>query len=215
MVSYTAHATCIDTEEMVLSRDYPGKLVDELEHHGYDFAMFMAGAVGSHAANAPMSNWGCVDWMADTIVTTILKHRDTFTTLKDSTLIMYRVPLSLGEAEVKIAKNWRLRPWLFRAAFGNYPSYLTVLRVGELVMLGTPCDYSGQLTKPLYQEARERGLNGMVTSFNGGYIGYITPNRYYDANHDEARVMNWYGPGNGEYLQECLIKMIDAVADNK
>lgn len=214
LFSYTAHATCIDQTEITLSRDYPGKLVDALEDDGYDFAMYMAGAVGSHAANPPKSGWGCVDWMADTLETTFLQNRKTLVSLKDSTLRMYRVPLALGESEVKISENWRLRPWVFSAAFGNYPSYLTVLRIGELVMLGTPCDYSGQLTQSIYVHARQKGIDAMVTSFNGGYIGYITPLRYYDFDHEETRLFNWYGPGNGEYLQECLIKMVDAVADN-
>lgn len=213
LLSYTAHATCVEPADVELSRDYPGRLVDELERNGYDFAMFMAGAVGSHAANAPMSGWGCINWMADTLETSFLQHRQELRLLKDSTLIMYRVPFALGEAEVKISKNWRLRPWLFRAAFGTSSTYLTVIRIGELVMLGTPCDYSGQLTQPVYWHAEQKGLDAMVTSFNGGYIGYITPLRYYDFEHDETRLMNWYGPGNGEYLQECLIKLIDAVAD--
>ncbi len=214
LLSYTAHATCIDQKAITLSRDYPGRLVDELEEQGYDFAMYMAGAVGSHAANPPESGWGCVKWMADTLDATFLQNRNAFARVKDSTLVMYRVPLALGEAEVKISKDWRLRPWVFRTAFGSYPSYMTVLRIGELVMLGTPCDYSGQLTAPLYMHAQQKGLHAMVTSFNGGYIGYITPIRYYDYEHDETRLFNWYGPGNGEYLQECMMKLIDAVADH-
>jgi hypothetical protein len=213
LLSYTAHATCVDQTTITLTRDFPGKLVDDLEKEGYSFAMYMAGAVGSHAANPPQSGWGCVNWMADTLDAAFMQNRSAFLSMKDSTLVMYRVPLALGEAAVKISKDWQLRPWLFNAAFGNYPSYLTVLRIGDLVLLGTPCDYSGQLTAPLYAHARQKGLHVMVTSFNGGYIGYITPLRYYDYEHDETRLFNWYGPGNGEYLQECMTKLIDAVAD--
>jgi hypothetical protein len=51
----------------------------------------------------------------------------------------------------------------------------------------------------------------MVTSFNGGYIGYITPVKYYDVDHYETRTMNWYGPGTGEYIVTCQQKMMDAV----
>jgi len=53
----------------------------------------------------------------------------------------------------------------------------------------------------------------MVTSFNGGYIGYITPLKYYDVDHYETRLMNWYGPGSGEYMQECLLGLLDVVSN--
>jgi hypothetical protein len=125
---------------------------------------------------------------------------------------MYRIPLELGKPQVKISKDWCVRPWLFRAAFGESPNYLTVLRIGRLVMLGTPCDYSGELTQKLYDQGKEKELQVMVTSFNGGYIGYITPEKYYERSHYETRLMNWYGPGSGEYLAECMGKLIECVS---
>jgi hypothetical protein len=45
------------------------------------------------------------------------------------------------------------------------------------------------------------------------YIGYITRDEYYDRDHYETRLMNWYGPGNGAYLSECLTRLTEAVAD--
>jgi neutral ceramidase len=51
----------------------------------------------------------------------------------------------------------------------------------------------------------------IITSFNGGYAGYITPMKYYDQNGYETRVMNWFGPGNGEYFSECVRRMVDVL----
>ncbi len=79
-------------------------------------------------------------------------------------------------------------------------------------MLGTPCDFSGELTPAIDVVANQRGLRTMVTSFNGTYIGYITLDKHYDVNHYETRLMNWYGPGNGSYLSECLIDMLEALS---
>jgi neutral ceramidase len=213
LLNYTAHATCLYSRDLELSRDYPGKLVDGLEQEGYDFAMFMAGAVGSHGCNPPESGWSCVDWMSDKILEEFRNERNRLVPLKDSSVVMYRVPLALGKPQVKVTADWCVRPWLFEAAFGSSENYLTALRIGELVMLGTPCDYSGELTPALYASAKEKGLQLMVTSFNGGYIGYITPVQYYDRSHYETRLMNWYGPGSGEYMVECLDGMIELVDD--
>jgi neutral ceramidase len=212
LMNYTAHATCLFSRDLELSRDYPGKVVDELEQNGYAFAMFMAGAVGSHGSNPPEAGWSCIDWMGDTIVSTFEAEKEKLVTLRDTTLLMYRIPLALGKPQVKISKDWCVRPWLFKAAFGESPNYLTVLRIGELVMIGTPCDFSGELTPALYSTANQNGLQLMVSSFNGGYIGYITPVAYYDNPHYETRLMNWYGPGSGEYMVECMEKMIQSVS---
>lgn len=211
LMSFTAHATCLYSNDLQLSRDYPGKLVDTLEGNGYSFVMFMAGAVGSHTSTVPEQGWPCVEDMATAVSQGFLTHRDRLSPIKDSTLVMHRVPLLLGDPQVKVSRDWRLRPWLFNWAFGDYPEYLTVLRLGSVVMVGTPCDYSGQLDPALDSLAASHGLSAMVTSFNGGYIGYVTPTEYYDEDHSETQLMNWYGPGNAEYMEDCLERLMMTV----
>jgi len=213
LMSFTAHATCLFSRDLQLSRDYPGMLVDSIEAKNYSFVMFMAGAVGSHAGKAPEQGWSCVDWMGEKVSKGFLENRNQLIAVHDSTLEMHRVPLLLSDPQVKVLKNWRVRPWLFSLAFGDYPEYLTVLRLGNIVMLGTPCDFSGEFNRSLDSIATRNGLQAMVTSFNGGYIGYVTPDKYYDRDHYETQLMNWYGPGNGEYMEQCLEQLILKVAD--
>ncbi|MBL7856670.1 MAG: neutral/alkaline non-lysosomal ceramidase N-terminal domain-containing protein [Cyclobacteriaceae bacterium] len=208
LMNYAAHATCLYSRNLEISRDYPGALVDALEKRGYHFAMFMAGAVGSHGCRPPAYGWSCLDWMTDQIVNRFEDRKNELTTLSGTALTMYRVPLILPEPQAKISEDWKIRPWLFRKAFGEYPVFLTALRMGDVVMLGTPCDYSGELTSSLYTKARENQVRVMVTSFNGGYIGYITPDKYYDYDHYETRLMNWYGPGSGSYMTAYLEKLL-------
>jgi hypothetical protein len=214
LTNYTAHATCLYSTDLRLSRDYPGELVDNLEKSGYDFAMFMAGAVGSHRCNPPEYGDECIDWMATHITEEFNKSVRSLKPISDATLRMVCVPLALMEPQVKISENWKVRSWLFRAAFKEYPAYLTALRIGDLVMLGTPCDFSGEFDAVLDSLAKDQGLAVMVTSFNGGYIGYVTPEKYYDVDHNETQLMNWYPPGNGEYIVACLHKLLLAVKSN-
>lgn len=213
LMSFTAHATCLYSRDLVLSRDYPGKLVDAIEKEGYDFVMFMAGAVGSHAGNVPEQGWSCVDLLSDEVAKGFLMNRHHLVDVKDSTLIMQRVPLLLSEPQAKVLKYMRLRPWIFDRAFGDYPEFLTALRIGNIVMLGVPCDFSGQFNRSLDSLAATHGITPMVTSFNGGYIGYVTPGRYYDVDHYETQLMNWYGPGNGEYLEKCMEQLMLTVVE--
>jgi neutral ceramidase len=128
---------------------------------------------------------------------------------------MMRVPLSLNDPQVKISENWKLRSWVFRSAFGEYDASCSILRIGDIVMLGTPCDFSGEYSASLDSLAATTGMQAMVTSFNGGYIGYVTPGKYYDINHYETRLMNWYAPGTGDYIYECLEKLMLGVSDTR
>lgn len=211
LMSYTAHATCLFSRDLELSRDYPGKLVDTLEAQGYDFAMFLAGAVGSHGCDPPEYGKSCIDWMAGEISNQFLLQKNNLRAVNDSTLMMVRVPLRLSDPQVKISPGWKVRSWLFRSAFGEYPVFLTALRIGDVVLLGTPCDFSGELSPSLDSLGAQNGLLPVVTSFNGGYIGYVTPVYRYDEIHTETQFMNWYAPGTGEYIEECLEELMRVV----
>jgi neutral ceramidase len=208
-MSYTAHATCLFSKDLELSRDYPGKLVDAMESKGYTFAMFMAGAVASHKCSAPVAGESCIDWMTEKIATTVLTERKQLKTAPDSTLWMVRVPLALSDPQIKITPDWKIRAWLFQLTFGEYPVCLTALRLGDIILLGTPCDFSGEFDPTLDAYSSNHGLQTMVTSFNGGYIGYVTPVGRYDVHHYETQLMNWYAPGTGEYMEECMEKLVN------
>ena len=60
--------------------------------------------------------------------------------------------------------------------------------------------------------AEENGLHLLITTFNGGYIGYITPDEYYNHNFHEVRDMNWFGPYNGAYFDEIIRGIIRTAA---
>ncbi len=59
--------------------------------------------------------------------------------------------------------------------------------------------------------ATRKGLNLMITSFDGGYIGYVTPDRYYGRKAYETRDMNWFGPQNGAYFEEMMAGLLGKV----
>jgi neutral ceramidase len=212
LLSYTAHATCLFSKDMQLSADYPGRLSQILESKGYSLAMFMAGAVGSHGPKVPEGGWNCIDWMADHIAEKFLSQKDHLTKMKNAVIEMHRVTLDLPPPQPRILDEWILRPWLFKTAFGEYPTFLTVLRWGDVILLGTPCDFSGEFNPALDSLGSGYQVMPMVTSFNGGYIGYLAPLKYEDVNHYETRLMNWYGPGKGEYVEQALEKLIVNVA---
>ena len=79
-------------------------------------------------------------------------------------------------------------------------------------MLGMPADFSGEIMAELDQYAIKKGLQLMLTSFNGGYVGYVTPDRLYDRDLYETTTMSWNGYQAGGYFTEISKDIIDKVA---
>ena len=201
---FSAHPTTLPATEPILSRDYPGVLVDALEER-VEFAAFSAGAVGSHSAvyfqHDPFEG---TEEVGDRLATILRHDLHQVETAYIRTLGYNRVPLLLPEPQWRISENLRLAPRLFNWLFGKHPAYVTSLQLGSIVLVGAPADYSGEFMDELAQTAVQEGLQVIATSFNGGYIGYVTPEEHYNLDKYETRSMSFFGPYSGEYLTEVL-----------
>ncbi|UFH56655.1 neutral/alkaline non-lysosomal ceramidase N-terminal domain-containing protein [Spirosoma sp. KNUC1025] len=211
LCSFSGHATLFEDDKWnYLSRDYPGSLVDRLEKKAASFAVFMAGAVGSTGPEARgKTDFQEVRNYAGDLALRIEQTVPQIQTKPDSTLEILTLPLELREPHPRVIGNWRVRPWLFYAIYGDYPSDLKGVRIGKTVLIGTPCDFSGELSTDLQPLAAKKGLNLMITSFDGGYIGYVTPDKYYNRTTYETRDMNWFGPYNGDYFKEMMAGLLN------
>lgn len=213
LCSFSGHATLFeDSMWNYLSRDYPGSLVDRLEKKSADFAVFLAGAVGSTGPEAKgKTDFQEIRNYAGDLAARIEQTLPTIQLKSDSALAVLTLPLSLREPHPRVIGNWRVRPWLFYAIYGDYPSDLKALRIGHTVLLGTPCDYSGEFVADFKPLAQQKGVNLMITSFDGGYIGYVTPDAYYNRPTYETRDMNWFGPYNGAYFEEMMMGLLKKI----
>ncbi|NIJ51377.1 neutral/alkaline non-lysosomal ceramidase N-terminal domain-containing protein [Dyadobacter arcticus] len=211
--SFAAHSTVLNSKNIVLSRDYPGTLVDSLEKGRYNFAMYMAGAVGSMGPiEKGTDDFDEVKNQAFGVQSALLSSSTIREVSKSAVLGAITLPLPLRDPSPRVTMNIVLRSWAFKQAFGEYPVFIKALRIGNILMVGMPCDFSGELMKELDAYAKTKGLNLMVTSFNGGYIGYITHDKHFDKDLYETKTMSWYGPYNGAYLQEVIKDIIDKLS---
>lgn len=209
--TFSAHATYTDAKLKDLSADYPGAFIRILESDAdIDFALFAAGAVGSHSpAKEGSFSYDKLAHFAEQLATPVLSQAKKSYSFPDSlnhALAFAAAPLTLGEPQFKINEQWRLRPWLFHAVFGSITPQITMLQVGDILFLGFPGDFSGMLYPQL--ETPE-GMHIVATSFNGDYVGYIIPDTYYHKKHQEAKEMNWFGPYTGSYFVEVANQLID------
>lgn len=213
ILTYAAHPTDIPKDDNRISADYPGMLVGNLEKSGIcNFAAFFAGAVGSMR---PADNGADAYEKAELIAANLANQiKSGSNSLKTDTTSLIRTvyfPLALHEPQLRLNKYIRIRPWVFNWLMGKQVVGMNALRIGDIVWVGTPCDYSGMLSGLSDSVAQKMGKNLIITSFNGGYVGYITPDKYYDEHKMETQEMNWFGPYNGRYFGEVIDRLIEKV----
>jgi neutral ceramidase len=211
--SFSAHPTCLSSHEDKVSADYPGELVRRLEEDKrVDFAGFMAGAVASVAPREyDKKNYELINFISSNLSKKVLSEIDSIKLSQPEEISLVKLPLALREPHVKFVAGLRLRPWVFYWLLGKSDSFINAVKIGNIVLIGTPCDFSGSLIDEVENIAAKENYQLMITSFNGGYIGYITEDKYYNLPKNETREMNWYGPFNGAYFVEILSDLVEKI----
>ncbi|MFD2515267.1 neutral/alkaline non-lysosomal ceramidase N-terminal domain-containing protein [Pontibacter locisalis] len=208
LCTFSAHPTILPSMQPVLSGDYPGILVQELETV-YDFAAFSAGAVGSHSSVYNEGSFESVAEVGQSIASTIVEEALNVQTAYTSSLLSSRVPLYLPDPQWRVGEDKKLSPALFYTFFGRYDTYINRLQIGNTILLGVPADFSGELVPALEAQAHQQNSNLMLTGFNGSYMGYVIPDKHYQLKKYEARAMNFYGPYSGSYMSYILSLILD------
>ena len=210
LFTLNAHATSIKSESLDLSADYPGKTIELLEEKA-DFAMFMSGMVGSHRFKfSALSSYEFIDYASSQLAARIdTAHFDPGMT--SAQVRSAHVPIEFGPAQLRIDRSWKINNWAFRLLFNKLKGELTYLEFGNIVFIGTPCDFSGEIyaIDSLESYASKYGKHLIITSFNGDYDGYITYDKHYElSTKEEINALNWVGPYYGEYFSTMIRKLV-------
>lgn len=209
--SYSAHATVLPASVMEFSGDYPGAWAATMEKNGCTVALFFAGGVGSHSPRAGGPGWEGVERMGvelAMLTETALKQIELTNHLAFG---LVTLDLRLPELQVRVSDGVRLRPWLAGLLLPvEKQTIVQALRLGESTWLSTPCDFSGELAMSL-PIPPERKRFTAVTSFNGDYVGYVIPSRYYHMAGYEPRTMSFFGPQMPDYMAAALQGLYEAV----
>ncbi|REG88405.1 neutral/alkaline ceramidase-like enzyme [Algoriphagus antarcticus] len=208
-LTYSAHATTLSPKFMGLSGDYPFYLAKDLEEGGFEFALYAAGTVGSHSPVRSGNTPEMVKLYAHRLDSTLNLRITNYSAIENNQIRTGYLPISLREPHLRVSDNIRLRPWLFNYLLGDTNAHLDITQIGNTLMIASSGEISGVFYEKWEKLAQSRDLNLIITTFNGGYIGYITPDELYDENFHEVREMNWYGPGNGKYFDDLILKILE------
>lgn len=214
LVRFSAHPTIIGASNLEFSAGYPGFLREAVVEHEGGNAFFLPGAMGSMSARAPEGSDG------------FERARGYARLLADALPGDPRV-IEVGELglvdasprspplQLRIARRLRVSPIFLRLNGVTREARVTVVRMGSLVLVGFPGDFSGELGADLRAGAAERGATLLPLSFSGTYLGYISPDAYYDELYDnsalayETGIMSWTGPGQEQFFTRLAYAAIE------
>jgi hypothetical protein len=207
--SYGAHATVLSGRNMEFSGDYPGAWQRAVEAATGGHAMFLAGGVGSHSPVPGAGGFEGTERMGQALAKTVMGLLPSIPLTNQVTFGAVGVEVALPELHARVTDGLRLRPWLARRLLPvTDRTFLQALRVDTACWISTPCDFSGELALEVKEHARTRGFDAVVTSFNGDYIGYVIPPRYYHLDGYEPRLMSFFGPTVPDYFEDLIRRMI-------
>jgi hypothetical protein len=203
--SYAAHATVLSSDLMEFSGDWPGCWQQAVEQATGGVAVFLAGGMGSHSPVPGDRGFAGAQRMGQALAARLLAHLPATPLTNRIAFGIVGVDVALPPANVRVTDGLRLRPWVARRLLGaREQAFLQVFRVADLLWMSAPCDFSGELALDLKDGLRARGADAAITSFNGDYVGYVIPGRYYHLGGYEPRLMSFFGPNVPDYFEEVM-----------
>lgn len=214
---YAAHATTISSWNDTYSGDYPGYFQRKLESEGIDMAMFYAGTCGSHTNSGEGDKFEKPKYIGESLASKASECLQNLVYENEITLSLLTSEIEIPKLQmIYLADNLRLSPFVSNKLVPEKEQILLQgLQLNNFIWTAMPYEYSGEHAIDIKNALELKGYNSVFTSFNGQYLGYIVPARYYYYDNYEARLMGWFGPSMGDYLTELNYTLANKLTQSK
>jgi len=210
--SFSAHATTLGDENMEISADYPGFWEREMEKTAADMALFCAGSVGSQSPAGEGSGYEKSKFIGEALADSLQIHMTNVKLNYRNEFSPVSLKMILPEYHMRITTKINLRSFLSKKLMPAPQNvYLQAIRIGNMVWITTPSDFSGEYALQIKNALAVKGFNANITSFNGNYVGYIIPGKYFYMDEYESKIMGWFGPDMGEYTVDLIGRIVKIV----
>jgi len=203
--SFSAHATTLGRTNMLISGDYPGYWQRKIEVTTADYALFCAGSTGSQSPVGKGDEFDNSKYIGESLADSVLVHLNDIIMNDKPALSSISLKIDLPEYHIRLTNNKN-----FTTRFSNrlMPSpknvYLQSLSINNLMWVFTPGDFSGESALTIKKLLAGKDYEAIVSGYNGSYIGYIMPGKYFYLGHYESNLMGWFGPTMGDYALELI-----------
>ncbi|MDH5604560.1 MAG: hypothetical protein OEY51_11500, partial [Cyclobacteriaceae bacterium] len=181
-----------------------------------DYALFFAGSVGSQSpAGGTGDAFDKPKFIGEALADSLNARLPQVMLNGNLTFSAISLKIQLPEYHIRLTTTLNLATALSKMLLPLPEEvYLQSVRMGNMIWITTPSDFSGEYALQLKNSLASYGFNGNVTSFNGSYVGYIVPGRYFYLDEYEPRVMGWFGPNMGEYTMDLIRQLSRGITGN-
>jgi neutral ceramidase len=212
--SFAAHATTLGADNMEFSADYPGYWQRKMEQGYVDLAIFCGGSVGSQSPSGEGKGFEKPKNIGESLADSLNIYLPKVELKNKIDLSSMTLKVALPEYNIRLTTKINFTPWLSEKLMPLPENvYLQTIKIGNLIWLTAPCDFSGEFALQLKNSLASKGFNANVTSFNGSYVGYIIPGKYFYLDAYEPKTMGWFGPNMGEYTFELLRHLSEIITE--
>jgi len=213
MGSFSAHATTMGAGNMEVSADYPGYWERKMEQT-VDLAVFFAGSVGSQSPSGKGEGFDRPKNIGESLADSLNVYLPKTTLSEKTAFSAITLKMQLPAYHMRLTTKLNLSSALSKKLM-PFPEnvYLQAVRIGNMVWISAPCDFSGEYALQIKNALAAKRYHTNVSSFNGNYVGYIVPGRYYYMDEYESKLMGWFGPNMGDYTMD-LIRQLSKIVTN-
>ncbi|HCO94982.1 MAG TPA: hypothetical protein DIU00_13690 [Phycisphaerales bacterium] len=220
VVSYSAHPTILGSDNMRFTGEYPGFLMRRITEKTGAAAIYLGGSVGSMSTRPPegADSFERCRKMGQALADKVLVAIAEAPRFEDKVNVAsIGIPIQLPPFQLRLNENWRVSKFLFPILGIDSDGWMHAVRIGDAVLVGTPADYCGEISVDLKARMKNRVGDLWMLSFNGDYVGYISPDKYYYDKDEkggygyERGLMSWIGPDQEAFTVSLITHMIDAL----
>ncbi|MCX6229640.1 MAG: hypothetical protein NTV75_10820 [Bacteroidia bacterium] len=212
--SFGAHSTTLGADNMEFSADYPGYWQRKMEQGTVDLAIFCGGSVGSQSPSGEGQGFERPKNIGESLADSLNIYLPKVELKEKIDLSSMSLKVALPPYHIRLTTKINFTTWLSNKLMPLPENvYLQTIKIGNLIWLTAPCDFSGEFALQLKNSLAAKGYNANVTSFNGSYVGYIIPGKYFYFDAYEPKTMGWFGPNMGEYTFELFRHLSDIITE--
>lgn len=218
LIRYSAHPTIVDDDFLQFTAEYPGFLQSALEAAMPNTTVaYIGGSVGSCGPRAPAGENDIerAKAMGEELARLFIANvaPDTLQWNPYPEIASINIPLEPPPFQLRLNRSLRFSPLLARLLGASQKAWMQSARVENVILIGIPGDFSGEISLEWSQWASAKGYELWPCSFAPGYVGYISPDKYYNAPNAtreyETGLMSWTGPHQEAFFTTLMKLMFE------
>lgn len=216
LVRFSAHPTSVGSKFLQFTAEYPGYLQSTVEKAMPNTTCaYLGGSLGSSGNRAPdaPSDIERAQAMGEGLATLLMDNLSNLKWQTNVEVASIGVPLEMPPFQLRVTQGLRLSALATKVLGFPFTGWMQAVRVGDLMVVGLPGDFSGEISLDWMRWGERKGYDLWASSFCGAYVGYISPDKYYDepgaAGEYEVGSMSWAGPHQEAFFTALMQRMAE------